>query len=179
MRWKVGRFPLRAFVFDNLVLANAKPGAPTFRCVVILDPRYREPLVLVTNLSVSAYALWCLYRDRWPIEQLPLAAKPMLGCERAFVFGQESRYRLPELALLAGNLLSYVAACSVAVAAGFWDRACRPTSCGRLRRTLLRLTYTDLPFPGGRFRKKASVTQHLPKGVSAHRRQKAASVTGN
>jgi len=30
-----------------------------------------------------------------PVEQWPLAAKPMLGCERVFVFGQESRYRLP------------------------------------------------------------------------------------
>jgi hypothetical protein len=67
--------------------------------VVIHDPRYRAPLVLATNLLVSAYAVWCLYRDRWPIEQVPLAAKQMLGAHRAFVFGAARRYRLPDLAL--------------------------------------------------------------------------------
>jgi hypothetical protein len=62
---------LQAQVWDNLGLSTAKPGAPTFRCAVIHDPRYQEPLVLVTNLSVSAAALWRLYRDRWPIAQVP------------------------------------------------------------------------------------------------------------
>src|SRR5262249_19525566 len=69
------------------------------------DPRYQEPWVLAPNLPVSAYALWWLYRDRWPVEQVPLAAKQMLGAHRACVFGGESRHRLPELALLAGNVL--------------------------------------------------------------------------
>ena len=63
-------------------------AAPAFRCVVIHDPRYKEPLVLATTLPVSAEALWRLYRDRWPIEQVPLAAKQMLGAHRAFVFGE-------------------------------------------------------------------------------------------
>jgi hypothetical protein len=136
--------------------------------------RYRdttEPWVLATNLPVSAYALWCLYRDRWPIEQMPLAAKQMLGAHRAFVFSGESRHRLPELALLAGNVLTSVAATSVAVATGFWDRYCRPT-CGRLRRVLLRVHFFEIPVPEGPLRKKASVTAHLPKGVQGHRRQK-------
>lgn len=96
----------------------------------------------------------------------------MLGCERAFVFGQESRYRLPELALLAGNVLSYVAATSPPIASGFWDRAARPT-CGRLRRALGRLNCAELPVWEGQLRKKISVTAHLWTGVRAHRRQKA------
>lgn len=171
-RWKVGGRVITAHLFDDLVLSQAPPGAPAFRIVVILDPRYKEPLVLATHLSVSAYALWCLYRDRWPIEQLPLAAKQMLGAERAFVFGQESRMRLPELALLAGNVVSYVAATSQPVATGFWDRAARPT-CGRLRRALSRVPFSDLPVSAGQVRKKDSPTAHLPKGVKAHRRQKA------
>ena len=53
---------------------------------------------------------------------MPLAAKQMPGAKRAFVFGPERRYRLPELALLAGNVLSYVAATSQPVATGFRDR---------------------------------------------------------
>jgi hypothetical protein len=161
---------LEACVYENLVLSEAKPGAARFSCVVIRDPRYKEPLVLVSNLPVSAYHLWQLYRDRWPIEQLPLAAKQMLGAERSFVFGSESRFRLPELALLAGNLLSYVATTSQPVKSGFWDRCARPT-CGRLRRVLSRVNSVDLPVPAGQIRKKASVTAHLLKGVRGHRRQ--------
>jgi hypothetical protein len=106
--------------------------------------------------------LHCLYHDRWAVEHLSLVGKPLLGCGSAFVFGQESRLRLPELALLSGNVLSYVAATCSAVATGFWDRACRVT-CDRLRRVLL----------GGQLRKKASVTSHLKTGVEGHRRQKA------
>lgn len=153
----------------------------SLRCVVIHAPRYKRPLVLTTNLSVSAYALWRLYKERWPIEQLPLAAKQMLGAERSFVFGKESRWRLPELALLAGHVLSYVAATGQPVACGFWDRCARPT-CGRLRRLLSQLHFADLPDTAGHVRKKNSVCAHLRTGVSAHRRTMAAqscSLRGN
>lgn len=139
--------------------------------MAIFDPRYPRPLLLAVNLPVLAHTVWQLYRDRWAVEQLPLAAKPMLGAERAFVLGKESRYRLPELALLAGNILSYVAASSAPVATGFWDRAARPT-CGRLRRALWRVHFSDLPTFAGQIRQKNAVTAHLLKGVSAHRRVK-------
>jgi hypothetical protein len=171
VQWVQAGRRVHAQVWNNLVRSTAKPGTMVFRCVVIHDPRYHEPLVVATNLSVSASALWCLYRDRWPIEQLPLAAKQIIGAHRAFVFGGESRHRLPELALLAGNILAYVAATAVAVATGFWDRRCRPT-CGRLRRVLLRVNFSDVPVPVASLRKKASVTEHLPKGVHGHRRRK-------
>ena len=171
-RWKDGKHTLRAYWFENLVESDQEPGATTFGCAVIFDPRYKEPLVLVTNLPVSAYALWRLYRDRWPMEPLPWAAKQMLGWERAYVFAEQSRHRLPELALLAGNLLAYVAATSQPVATGFWDRCARPP-CGRLRRVLSRLHFSELPLPEGQLRKKQSVFAPLPKGVKAHRRQKA------
>src|SRR6266436_5354845 len=173
-QWVVAGRMVHAQVWDNLVLSTAKPGAAAFRCVVIHDPRYQEPWVLATNLPVSAYALWCLYRDRWPIEQMPLAAKQMVGAHRAFVFGDESRHRLPGLALLAGNVLAYAAATAAAVATGFWDRRCRPT-CGRLRRVLLRVDFSEIPVPEGPLRNKASVTGHLPKRVQGHRRRKSLS----
>jgi len=173
-RWKDGRYHLSAGLWSDLVRRSEHPGAKTFRGVAISDPRYKEPLLLATNLTVSAYALWRLYKDRWSIEQLPLAAKAMLGAERAFVSGQDSRVRLPELALLAGNLLSYVAATSAPVASGFWDRCARPT-CGRLRRVLNRVRFSELPVPDGRLRKKNSVTAHLLTGVKGHRRTKAVS----
>jgi hypothetical protein len=170
-RWTDGRHHLEAWQWSELVLRSKRPGDKTFRVVAIFDPRYKEPLLLATNLAVSAYALWRLYKDRWPIEQLPLAAKAMLGTERAFVSGLNSRERLPQLALLAGNLLSYVAATSAPVACGFWDRCARPT-CGRLRRVLSRALFSDLPLPAGQLRKKNSVTAHLQTGARAHRRMK-------
>jgi hypothetical protein len=169
-QWVVAGRMVRAHVWNDLVLATAKPGAATFRGVVLHDPRFQEPLVVATNLPLSADALWCLYRDRWPIEQGPLAAKQRLGAHRAFVFGGESRHRLPELGLLAGNVLTYVAATPAAMATGFWDRRCRPT-CGRWRRVLLRVDFSEVPVPEGSLRKKASVTAHLPKGVQGHRRR--------
>lgn len=171
-QWMAAGRLVRAHVWENLVLSTAQPGATAFRCAVIYDPRYHEPLVVATNLPVSPSALWCLYRDRWPVEQLPLAAKQMVGAHRAFVFGGESRYRLPELALVAGNILAYAAATTAAVATGFWDRCCRPT-CGRLRRRLLRVDFAEVPIPAGTLRKKASVTAHLPKGVQGHRRRRS------
>jgi hypothetical protein len=170
--WKDGRHQIKAHLYENVVAAGEKPGGKSYRLIVIFDPRYHKPLVLATNLTVTAEAVWRLYKDRWPVEQLPLAAKQMLGAERSFVFSKEASYRLPELALLAGNLLSYVAATTPAVATGFWDRCCRPT-CGRLRRYLERLLFSELPLPEDRLRKKASITDHLPKGIDGHRRQKA------
>jgi hypothetical protein len=171
VRWKAGRHKMRAHVFLNLVLPEARPGSASFQIVVIFDPRYTRPLVVATNRALWAFDLWCLYRDRWPVEQAPLAAKQMIGCERAFVFGDESRGRLPELAMSAGNLLAYVAACRPAVSTGFWDRCTQPT-CGRLRRSLSRANFAELPLPAGVFRKKASPTSHLLTGVRSHRRQK-------
>lgn len=175
--FKIGKRRVSARVYKNLVQSSQKVGAPCFTCVVFHDRRYHDPLVLVTNLPVSPEALYQLYRDRWPIEKVPLAAKQMLGAERAFVFGPESRYRLPEITMLCGNILSYVAAIAQPTATGFWDRAARPT-CGRLRRTLERVHFSDLTWDSSRFREKGSPTQHLPKGVLAHRRQKPASNTG-
>ncbi len=169
--WTEGGYTIHAHLWRHLVASDQKPGAACFWVVAIFDPRYPQPLLLATNLPVLAHTVWRLYRDRWAIEQLPLAAKPMLGAERAFVSGAESRLRLPELALLAGNLLSYAAASSVPVATGFWDRAARPT-CGRLCRALWRVHFWDLPVQTGQIREKKSVTAHLPKGVKAHRRMK-------
>lgn len=171
-QWKEGRHKILAHLYENLVPADEKPGGVPYRLIVIFDPRYDKPLVLATNLKITAYAIWRLYRDRWPVEQLPLAAKQMLGAQRSFVFGKEARSRLPELALLAGNILSYVAATAPAVPTGFWDRCCRPT-CGRLRRYLEKLNFSELPLPAEQLRKKASITDHLLKGVLGHRRHKA------
>ena len=147
------------------------PQADLFDIFAIIDPRYDKPLLVATNVKLQAQTVHALYTDRWPIEQLPLAAKHMVGAHRQFVFAAETRHRLPELVILAGSILTCLAALHPKMPTGFWDRNPQPTP-GRLRRAL-----AGLPFPQSyhlpeRLRQKKSVTDHLPKGILAHRRQK-------
>jgi hypothetical protein len=162
---------ISAQFWDNLVLPNAPLGAPTLTPVVIHDPRFAEPLLLNTPLPFNGRQVQAMYRDRWPVEGLPLWAKQMLGAARQFVFAPASRQRLPALALLAGSILAYTAATQPAVPTGFWDRTPRPTP-GRLRRRLAQGHCEDLPELPEHLRKKHSPTAHLPTGIHGHRRQK-------
>jgi len=172
LTWQEGDTVVRAEWWDALVLPDVPQTSPTFRIVVVHDPRWTEPLVLATTLPVSARALRDLYLDRWPVEQLPLAAKQMLGAARAFVSAPETCQRLPELALLAGSILTYLAATQPAVPTGSWDRRPRPTP-GRLRRLLAHAVFpTTFPLPD-RIRQKAAVTAHLPTGFWGQRRRPA------
>ena len=162
---------LQVEFWDNLVVGDS---ALVFCCCVVRDPRYKAAWVLLTSLRVSGESLWTLYRDRWPIEQVPLAAKQMLGGYRSFVHSVECRHRLPELCLLAGAVSLYLAATCAPVPTGFWDRHPLRTP-GRFRRALSRESLPDistLPYFSARVRKKASVSAHLPVGILAHRRQK-------
>jgi len=168
--WPEAEAMVRAEIWDDLVLPDAAPGAPTFRIVALHDPRWTEPLLLASPLAVPPRALRDLYLDRWPVEQLPLAAKQLIGAARQFVSAPETCQRLPELALLAGAVLTYAAATAPAVPTGFWDRRPRPTP-GRLRRVLGRTEFpTDFPLPA-RIRAKDAVTDHLPKGSWGQRRR--------
>ena len=161
---------LRAEQWTGLVLPDAAPGSPTFTIVAIADPAYTEPLLVATPLALSPQVLREVYRDRWPVEQLPLAAKQMLGAARQFVHEQETCQRFPEFALLAGAVLTYAAATSPAVPTGSWDRQPQRTP-GRLRRLLARADFPpDFPLPG-RLRVKLAATDHLPKGWWGQRRR--------
>jgi hypothetical protein len=160
-------------IWYDLVRPDVAPGptADLFDVFAIADPRYDKPLLVATNVKLHPQTVHALYTDRWPIEQIPLAGKQMIGAHRQFVFAKETRHRLPELVLLAGSILTGLAALHPTIPTGFWDRKPRPTP-GRFRRAL-----NGLPFPQsypvpGRLCQKASVTDHLPKGVLAHRRQK-------
>jgi hypothetical protein len=166
---------IRVEGWENLVLTDqqANPAHQTFRVMAFHDPRYANPLLLAVSLDLSPAAVLGLYHDRWPVEGPPLAAKQMIGAHRQFVSAPECCQRLPELALLAGSILAFLAASLPAIPTGFWDRHPQPTP-GRLRRVLI-----DLSFPGtyplpARFRVKCSATDHLLTGILAHRRFKLA-----
>jgi hypothetical protein len=175
--WQVDGRTLRAEHWYDLVPTATKVNKQNrvFHVAVIHDPRFKEPWVLISSLKLSGVTLWRLYQARWPIEQVPLVAKQTLGAARQFVSAPESCQRLPELTLLASTILTYLAAILPATPTGFWDRNPKPTA-GRLRRVLARTPFPETyPLPG-RFRKKASVTDHLPKGILGHRRRKRSEV---
>ena len=50
------------------------------------DPLYTNPLILATNVDAQSETIFCLYRDRWPVGQVPLVAKQIVGLYRQFVF---------------------------------------------------------------------------------------------
>jgi hypothetical protein len=163
---------VRAACWQTLVLSDAPAGQPSFDVWAIHDPAYPQPWLLATPLALPARAVRDLYRDRWPVEQVPLAAKQLLGAARQFVHAPETCQRWPEVSLLAGTIVSYVAATLPAVPTGFWDRRPRPTA-GRLRRWLSCCPFPQaFPFPE-RVRAKCSVTAHLPTGYWGQRRARS------
>jgi len=174
--WTEDGVNMRAEIWEDLILPGVIPAAQakTFQVYAIYDPAYTTPWLLATPLRLKAATLKTMYQDRWPVEQIPLSAKQMIGAHRQFVHAAESIQRLPELSLLAGSILSYLAATAPIAPTGFWDRQPRRTP-GRFRRMLM-----GKPFPQSyslpeQLRKKASVTGHLPKGILAHRRKPASS----
>jgi hypothetical protein len=162
--------------WHDLILPGVVPGPDndTFDVYVFEDPLYEQPLILATTLRLSPATSFGLYQDRWPVEQVPLAAKQMIGAHRQFVFAYQCCQRLPELAMIAGGILTYLAAVLPPIPTGFWDSHPKSTP-GRLRRLLAKADFPkDYPFLP-QLRKKRSVTDHLPKGIAAHRRTKAVS----
>jgi hypothetical protein len=119
--------------WHEVVRADQKVAADNQTVTVwtFVDPRFRDPLVLGTNLPASAAAIYHLFADRWPVEQLPLVAKQMLGLHRHFVFAPTSVWRLPELALLLGNVLTLLTTLLPPMPSGYWDRhpKKRPAAC--------------------------------------------------
>ena len=144
------------------------PANETFDVYAIYDPDFKEPWLLATPVKLKPQSVRAIYRDRWPVEQIPLSAKQMVGAHRQFVHNSESVQRLPELALLAGSILSFLAASFPPTPTGFWDRAPKRTP-GRFRRLLMGQSFPkDAPI-SRQFREKASATAQLPKGILARR----------
>jgi len=166
--WDEGAGLLRAEIWRNLVLPDCAPDAhnQTFDVYAIHDPNFDTPWLLATPVVLKPISVRNMYKDRWPVEQIPLSAKQMIGSQRQFVHAEETIQRLPELALMAGSILSFLAATMPATPTGFWDRKPKKTP-GRFRRTLAGRAFPELANLSARLRKKNSVTAHLPKGCLA------------
>jgi len=164
-------------IWRNLILNKVVPDEKnkTFDVYAFYDPAFERPWLLATPVRLQPASVRAIYKDRWPVEQIPLSAKQMIGAHRQFVHNSESVQRLPELALLAGSILSFLAATFPALSTGFWDRQPRRTP-GRLRRHLAGQPFPKDAFLPGQVREKNSLTAHLPKGFLA-RRAKSTTIT--
>jgi hypothetical protein len=166
--WADGRHVVRAEQWADLVVQAGGPDSPAFQVIAIHHPRFTDPLLLATPLALTPPEAWALYHDRWPIEQVPLTTKILLGAHPHFVSRPETCQRWPEVTLIAGALANYLAATAPPQPTGCWDRFPRPTA-GRFRRALARGPFPkSYPFPP-RLRPKASVTRHLPTGFHGKR----------
>ncbi len=163
--WNENGRILRAELWRNLVLPDCAPDThnQTFDVYAIHDPNFDTPWLLATPVALKPASVRAIYKDRWPVEQIPLSAKQMIGSQRQFVHADETIQRLPELALMAGSMLSFLAATLPATPTGFWDRKPKRTP-GRFRRTLAGQAFPELANLSGRLRKKNSTTAHLPVG---------------
>lgn len=168
--WIENGSQLRSEIWRDLVLTGDVPSESnkTFDVYAIYDPNFETPWLLAVPLKLKPESVRSIYKDRWPVEQIPNSAKQMIGSHRQFVHNTEAIQRLPELALLTGSILSFLATTIPAIPAGFWDRKPKRTP-GRLRRTLI-----GKPFPkdaalSSQLREKKSFTAHLPKGYLARR----------
>ncbi|HEY7834283.1 MAG TPA: hypothetical protein VIG30_11980 [Ktedonobacterales bacterium] len=160
---------LRADLWRDVVLPTTGAGvAVPLTVVALYDPRFRTPWLLAPSRPLTPVALRALYRARWPVEQLPLVAKQLLGAARQFVYAPQTCQRLPVLALRAEAILAYAAATAPAIPTGFWDRRPRPTA-GRLRRVREGYPFPiDFPLPPS-FRPKRAPTAHRHTGFWGQR----------
>jgi hypothetical protein len=167
-QWDFEGRSIRVEIWRDLVLPKTVPDPtnPTVDVYAFHDPAFKRPWLLACSLKLRFESVQALYTDRWPVEQIPLSAKQMLGAHRQFVHAPESVQRLPELALLAGSMVSFLAATVPPRPTGFWDRHPKPTP-GRFRRALFDQPFPKDALPSGQLREKRSVTDHLPKGALA------------
>jgi hypothetical protein len=165
---------IRVETWRDLVLTDQKPSPKnkTFDIYVFHDSKYKTPWVLATPIKLKPESVRQIYSDRWPVEQVPLSSKQMIGAHRQFVHNPECVQRLPEITLLAGSILSFLAASFPPVPTGFWDKNPKRTP-GRFRRQLMGKPFPRVAELPRRFREKRSFTAHLLKGHLA-RIQKAA-----
>jgi hypothetical protein len=99
--WLENGHKIRAKIWRKLVLNNNVPNQDnkTFDVYAIYDPDFEAPWLLATPVQLQARSVRAIYRDRWPVEQIPLSTKQIVVAHRQFVHADESVQRLPELGL--------------------------------------------------------------------------------
>jgi hypothetical protein len=155
---------IRVRSWRDVVRSEQKVAADNahFTIWIYDDPLYRAPRVLSTNVAASPTTIFQLYLDRWPVEEVPLVCKPLLGlqvrvCGPGTLAAPRARpHRRQYLGAFGGGV--------TCPAHRLLDRQPRHTP-GRLRRVLGQAGFpTEYPLEE-RIREKHAVTAHLPKGA--------------
>ena len=92
--WVEDGVALRAEIWNDLILPGVVPGpqAKTFRVHAIYDPDYKTPWLLATPLKLKPATVRAIYQDRWPVEQIPLAAKQKgFACEQRLIISMSDK----------------------------------------------------------------------------------------
>ena len=147
---------ITAYGWHELMRADLKVAEDhaLYSVWVFADPLFKTPLVLGANLSAAPEVIFSLYLDRWSVEQIPLVAKQLLGCQRQFVFAHTSCWRLGELAFLVGNILTWLAVLLPPQPTGYWDRHPKKHPDGYAD-NWRRLFFQKIPFLTGNFEKSS------------------------
>jgi hypothetical protein len=61
----------------------------TFDVTAIDDPDFKQPWLLATPVTLKPESVYAIYKDRWPVEQIPHSAKQMVGAHRQFFDNKE------------------------------------------------------------------------------------------
>lgn len=103
--WVENGHEIRVGIWRDLILNKVIPSKDnqTFDVYLFYDPNFDQPWLLATPVALKSESVRAIYKDRWPVEQVPLSAKQMVGSHRQFVHNPESVQRLPELSLLAAT----------------------------------------------------------------------------
>lgn len=90
--WVENSREIRVEIWRNMLLNKAIPGQEnqTFDVYAIYDPDFEQPWLLATPVKLNPQSVRSIYKDRWPVEQIPLSAKQMVGAHRQFVHNSES-----------------------------------------------------------------------------------------
>ena len=150
------------------------PAVPTFRLVAIYDPRYKEPLLLATNLErecVGVVALVSKNAGAWSICRLPPSR--CWGVSGPTCSGRKAAFACPNSPCLPATSWPTWRLPARRSPRGFWDRAARPTVWTAAAGAWAECIVRTCPLWQAQLRKKNSVTAHLKTGVDAHRRCKA------
>ena len=158
---------IRAQGWHNLVRRDQEVDEANelFSIWVFFDPLYKTPLIVGTNVSLQPESVFLFYHDRWPVEEVPLVAKQTLGLHRHFVWALLSIIRLPALALLAANILTYLATVLPPMPTGFWDRRPQKKRLVACDGYWLRRIFQLLPYQTAKFAKSTPTRRTFPKDL--------------
>jgi len=71
---KAGYLEGRDLAQPGLEQDSTKPKQQGLRCYLIHDPDFAGTLAVATPVKLQAVSVRAIYRDRWPVEQIPLSA---------------------------------------------------------------------------------------------------------